>query len=301
MKTSQFGMSTVVIPGEVFQHEAPRHTPVSAIRRAAPVVRPSDVEIGAAAELLNQADAVTILAGAGCQGAHDELVAAAARLRAPIVHALRGKEFVEYDNPYDVGMTGLLGFSSGYRAMEHCGTLLMLGTDFPYVPFFPADAKVIQVDLRGEQIGRRVPVDLGLVGDVRETLTALLPRLRGDRGDEHLSRMRAHYRRTRDRLDALATSRGDNGPLHPQAVAAAVSRIAAEDAVLLPDVGTPTLWAARYLRMNGKRRVYAGFRFAGPRRRNNPARSTSVAANATQVHTSANSTIPAMPVTLPTM
>jgi pyruvate dehydrogenase (quinone) len=144
-------VAVVVIPGEVFQHEAPPDTPVSTIRPATPIVRPSDVEIGDAAQLLNQAGAVTILAGAGCQGAHDELVATAARLQAPIVHAMRGKEFVEYDNPYDVGMTGLLGFSSGYRAMEHCDTLLMLGTDFPYRPFFPEDAKIIQVDLRASR------------------------------------------------------------------------------------------------------------------------------------------------------
>jgi pyruvate dehydrogenase (quinone) len=253
------GVAVVVIPGEVFMHEAPRDTPIITIRPAAPIVRPSDVELGAAAQLLNQAGAVTILAGAGCQGAHDELIAMAARLQAPIVHALRGKEFIEYDNPYDVGMTGLLGFSSGYRAMEHCDTLLMLGTDFPYRPFFPADAKIIQVDLRGEQIGKRVPVDLALVGDVRETLTALLPHLREGRDDKHLARMQTHYRRTRDRLDALAKTRGNNGPLHPQALTATVSRVAAEDAVFLPDVGSPTLWAARYLRMNGKRRLIGSF------------------------------------------
>lgn len=253
------GVAVVVIPGEIFQHEAPRGTPISAIRPARPIVRPGNGEIAAAAELLNAADAVTILAGAGCQGAHDKLVATAARLQAPIVHALRGKEFVEYDNPYDVGMTGLLGFTSGYRAMEHCDTLLMLGTDFPYRPFFPPAAKIIQVDLRGEQIGRRVPVDLPLVGDVQETLTALLPHLREGRDDTHLSRMQAHYRRTRDRLDALANSRSVSGPLHPQAATAAISRLATEDAVFAPDVGSPTLWSARYLRMNGKRRLIGSF------------------------------------------
>src|SRR5690606_38219016 len=121
-------------------------------------------ELTAAAEVLNAGSKVTILAGAGCQGAHDELVEIAATLKAPIVHAMRGKEFVEFDNPYDVGMTGLLGFSSGYRAMEHCDTLLMLGTDFPYQQFFPEDAQIVQVDLRGSQLGRRTKIDIGLVG-----------------------------------------------------------------------------------------------------------------------------------------
>jgi pyruvate dehydrogenase (quinone) len=175
------------------------------------------------------------------------------------VHALRGKEFVEYDNPYDVGMTGLLGFPSGYRAMEHCDALLMLGTDFPYRPFFPEHATIVQVDIRGEHIGRRVPVDVPLVGGVKETVGALLPRLREGRDTEHLERMRAHYRRTRNRFDSLARAGRGKGPLHPQSVVAAVDRIAAPDAVFLPDVGTPTLWASRYLTMNGQRRLIGSF------------------------------------------
>jgi pyruvate dehydrogenase (quinone) len=229
------------------------------VRPATPIIRPSDEEISAAAEVLNAAGAVTILAGAGCEGAHDELVAIAGRLRAPVVHALRGKEFVEYDNPYDVGMTGLLGFASGYRAMEHCDALLMLGTDFPYPPFYPDAARIVQVDIRGENIGRRTPVDVALVGSVRDTVRALLPLLSDARDDAHLTRMLAHYRRTRGRLDALASAGRDRGPLHPQFVTSAVDRLGADDAVFLPDVGTPTLWAARYLRMNGRRRLIGSF------------------------------------------
>jgi pyruvate dehydrogenase (quinone) len=186
------GVAVVVIPGEVLQHEVPASTTVSAVRPAAPVIRPSDEEIANAADVLNRAHAVTILAGAGCEGAHDELVAVAGRLEAPVVHAMRGKEFVEYDNPYDVGMTGLLGFTSGYRAMEHCDALLMLGTDFPYPPFYPDAARIVQVDVRGENIGRRVPVDVALVGSVRDTVRALLPHLHDARDDAHLQRMVAH-------------------------------------------------------------------------------------------------------------
>ena len=253
------GVAVVVVPGEIFLQPAPHHARVAPVRPTTPVVRPADDELAAAASLLNSADAVTILAGAGCAGAHDELVAVAERLQAPVVHALRGKEFVEYDNPYDVGMTGLLGFPSGYRAMEHCDALLMLGTDMPYRPFYPDGARIVQVDVRGENIGRRVPVDLGLVGTVSDTVRALLPRLRDGRDDTHLRRMTAHYRRTRRRFDALATSHRPGGPLHPQVVFAAVDRLAADDAVFLPDVGTPTLWAARYLRMNGRRRLVGSF------------------------------------------
>jgi pyruvate dehydrogenase (quinone) len=253
------GVAVVVIPGEIFLHDAGHPTRTVAVRASSSVTRPTDEGLVTASEVLNAAERVTILAGAGCQGAHDELIELAAALKAPIVHSLRGKEFVEYDNPYDVGMTGLLGFASGYRAMEHCDALLMLGTDFPYRPFYPEDARIVQVDIRGEHIGRRAPVEVGLVGTVRDTGKALLPLLATARDGTHLDQMTSHYRRTREHLDSLAQSRGDRGPIHPQTLAAAVDRIASNDAVFLADVGTPTLWAARYLRMNGRRRLIGSF------------------------------------------
>jgi pyruvate dehydrogenase (quinone) len=256
---SRRGVAVVVIPGEIFLHRAEGGARPTAIRPTSSIVRPTDDALATAAETLNAAENVTILAGAGCRGAHDELLAVAEALKAPIVHALGGKEHVEYDNPYDVGMTGLLGFTSGYRAMEHCDALLMLGTDFPYRPFYPDDASIIQVDLRGEHIGRRVPVDVALVGTVKDTVAALLPHLRGGRDASHLGRVTSHYRRTRARLDALAQTHSDKGPIHPQVTATAVDRVAADDAVFLTDVGTPTLWAARYLRMNGRRRLIGSF------------------------------------------
>jgi len=178
----------------------------------------------AAAEVLNAASAVTILAGAGCAGAHDQLIALAGALQAPVVHAARGKEFVEYDNRYDVGMTGLIGFSSGYRAMEHCDALLMLGTDFPYRPFLPEGVPVVQVDVRGEQIGKRIPVQVPLVGTVGATLDALLPLITAKADTAHLHRMTAHYRRARARLDKLARDRRNDSPLHPQYVAATIDK-----------------------------------------------------------------------------
>jgi pyruvate dehydrogenase (quinone) len=256
------GVAVVVIPGEIFLHDAGRQARAAVIRPSRSVPRPAEEELLAAAEVLNGAERVTILAGAGCQGAHEELIAVAGALKAPVVHALRGKEFVEYENPYDVGMTGLLGFSSGYRAMEHCDALLMLGTDFPYRPFYPEDAKVVQVDIRGEHIGRRVAVDVALVGTVKDTVQALMPHLATSRDTSHLERMQDHYRRTRKRLDALASSHGDRGPIHPQVIATALDKVAAQDAVFAVDVGTPTLWAARYLTMNGKRRLVGSFNHA---------------------------------------
>lgn len=253
------GVAVVVVPGEIFLEHAVGDRRPAVVRASSSSVRPSEQSLVAAAELLDAAPRVTILAGAGCRGAHDQVLALAAALEAPVVHALRGKEWVEHDNPYDVGMTGLLGFPSGYRAMERCDALVMLGTDFPYRPFLPEDARVVQVDVRGEQIGRRVPVDVGLVGTVEDTVDALLPHLTAVRGTSHLDEMTQHYRRTRARYDALARAREDHGPIHPQAVAEALDRIVADDAVFLPDVGTPTLWAARYLSMNGRRRLVGSF------------------------------------------
>ncbi|MGW7681668.1 ubiquinone-dependent pyruvate dehydrogenase [Kribbella sp. NPDC054772] len=252
------GVAVVVVPGEVFKAYAPEDT-VHPVWAASAQVLPADDDLANAAGVLNDAKAVTILAGAGCAGAHDDVVAIAERLKAPVVHALRGKEFVEYDNPYDVGMTGLLGFVSGYRAMEHCDALLMLGTDFPYRPFYPEHAHIVQVDVRGENIGRRTPVDVPLVGTVKDTVQALLPLLAEHSDGEHLKTMTAHYQRTRSRFDKLAEPGRRRGALHPETVATAIDRLAADDAVLIPDVGTPTLWAARYFRMNGRRRLIGSF------------------------------------------
>jgi pyruvate dehydrogenase (quinone) len=255
----QRDVAVLVIPGDVFLAEVERPSTVTTIRPTRSVVRPSDHELDVAASALNSALRVTILAGAGCAEARDEVLALASVLQAPILHALRGKEFIEYDNPYDVGMTGLLGFSSGYHAMEECDTLLLLGTDFPYREFYPSDVTVLQVDLRGEQIGRRVKVDVPLVGTVKDTAAALLPRLKAKTDSGHLDRMRQHYARSRSRLDELATSDKNRAPLHPQFVARTIDDVADDDAVFLADVGTPVAWAARYLRMNGRRRLVGSF------------------------------------------
>lgn len=252
------GVAVIVVPGEIFFEKAPSRRESAPILASPARVIPADEQLAAAAALLDDAEKVTILAGAGVAGAHDEVIAIADRLKAPIVHAFRGKEWIEYDNPFDVGMTGLLGFSSGYRAMEHCDALLMLGTDFPYRQFYPSRAKVVQVDLRGEQLGRRTPIDVGLVGDAAETARALMPLVRDDRDDAHLRRSVAHYEKARRSLDDLAVDDGRT-PLHPQFVARLIDELADDDAVFTVDVGTPVIWAARYLRMNGRRRLIGSF------------------------------------------
>jgi pyruvate dehydrogenase (quinone) len=256
---SRSGVAVLVLPGDVGLQAAGAAGPRVRVSYASAAVRPADGLLNEAAQLLNDATKVTILAGAGCRDAHDELIGLADRLAAPVVHAMRGKEFVEYDNPFDVGMTGLLGFSSGYLAMKNCDTLLMLGTDFPYQQFFPEHARTIQVDLRGEQLGRRTRLDLGLVGDVRTTVAELTPRLTRKSTRQHLETSLAHYRDARKSLDDLAGDQPTAGPLHPQFLAKTLDRLASPDAIFTCDVGTPTVWAARYLTMNGRRHLVGSF------------------------------------------
>jgi pyruvate dehydrogenase (quinone) len=253
------GVSVVVIPGDIALRRAHFRKPSASIKRVEPLLRPSDAEVATLAGMLNQAKTVTILAGAGCAGAHAELMDLAGKLKAPIVTTLRGREYVEYDNPYDVGLTGLIGYSSGYHAMMGCETLLMLGTDFPYTQFYPDKATIIQVDRRGENLGRRTRLDLGLIGDVKETLNALLDKLDAKTDGSHLTKFVDHYHEVRKGLDELAVGHPGRKPIHPQYVARMIDEVAAEDAIFSCDVGTPTVWAARYLRMNGQRRLLGSF------------------------------------------
>jgi pyruvate dehydrogenase (quinone) len=253
------GVAVIVLPGDVALRRALFDTEPAVIQGPASSLRPSDELLDEAAVMLQPAERVTILAGAGCAGAHEELIGFAHHVKAPVVHALRGKEFVEYDNPFDVGMTGLIGFTSGYHAMKACDVLVMLGTDFPYTQFFPKDAKVIQVDVRAEQIGRRTRVDLALNGDVKTTLQALLPRLEIKTDRWHLDTAREHYRKARRALDELATGNPGRTPIHPQYLTRMIDEVAAGDAVFTCDVGTPAVWAARYLTMNGCRRLLGSF------------------------------------------
>jgi pyruvate dehydrogenase (quinone) len=256
---SLHGVAVVVLPGDVALQEAVSSRPFIPFEQPKAVVSPSKEEITRLAKVLNSAHKVTILGGAGCASAHSELIQIAGILQAPIVHAMRGKEFIEYDNPYDVGMTGLLGFSSGYHAMMDSDLLLMLGTDFPYQQFYPPNTYIIQVDIRGEQIGRRTKVDLGLVGDVRETLVAVKPLLNQKRDKGHLRASLDHYKKSRKDLDSYAVGDPGRTPIHPQYVAKIINDVAARDAIFTCDVGTPTLWAARYLQMNGRRRLLGSF------------------------------------------
>ena len=253
------GVAVIVLPGDIALLPATDKGPGAIAPPSPPRFRPSDGELARLASLLNGSQRVTILAGSGCAGARDVLLRLAARLRAPIVHTVRAKEALEHDNPFDVGMTGLIGFSSGYQAMMSADVLLMLGTDFPYRQFYPTAATKVQIDSDAEQIGRRTRVDLGLVGDVGSSLEALLPLLREKADRAHLAASLAHYERTRRSLDDLAAGEPGKLPIHPQYVAKVLDELARDDAIFTCDVGLPTVWAARYLRFGGKRRLLGSF------------------------------------------
>ena len=256
---SRRGVAVVSIPGDIALQTATAASPRLRFPPPNPKVCPSDEELDTLARILDPSKKITILGGAGCAGAHRELIALASRLNSPIVHAMRGKEFIEYNNPFDVGMTGLLGFSSGYYAMMNCDLLLMIGTDFPYQQFFPRDATIVQIDIRGEQLGRRTKLDYGFVGDIKTTLEALLPRVRQNGEGTHLKASLEHYHKARRGLDELAAPGSRGKQIHPQHVVRTLDELAADDALFSCDVGTPTIWAARYLTMNGKRRLLGSF------------------------------------------
>src|SRR6202158_4611046 len=256
------GVSVIVIPGDVELQPAVNETPrPSDLLFERPALVPSQNDIERLADLLNVNSRITLLCGSGCAGAQDQVLQLAEKLKAPMVMALKGKEYLEGNNPYQVGLTGLIGMSSGYHAMRECDLLLMLGTDFPYRQFFPEskDAQVVQVDILPENLGRRTHLSLGIVGDIASTLPLLLAKLQSKTDDSFLRKAVAHYQKARRELDELADVNSSQTLVHPQYVAKTINRLAAEDAIFTCDVGLPTVWAARYLAMNGQRRLLGSF------------------------------------------
>ncbi len=253
------GVAVIVLSGDVSTQEVDDVKALHDIFLPKPIIRPADEELQRMADLLNEADKVTILGGSGCANAHDEVVALCEQLKAPLVYALRGKEYLEYDNPYHVGLTGLIGYPSGARAIDDCDVLLMLGTDFPYKDWYPDKAKIIQVDIRPERLGRRSRMELGVVGAVKATIDVLMPLLTPKTDRDHLDRSLDHYARSRKSLDSHAQGTEDNGIIYPEYLTATLSELATDDAIFTCDVGTPTVWAARYLTMTKNRRLLGSF------------------------------------------
>ncbi|MFF5719411.1 pyruvate dehydrogenase [Streptomyces buecherae] len=254
------GVSVVALPGDVAAEQAPERAVEHALVTSRPSVRPGDAEIAELARLVDDAKRVTLFCGSGTAGAHDEVMAFAERVKAPVGHALRGKEWIQYDNPYDVGMSGLLGYGAAYEATHECDLLILLGTDFPYNAFLPDDVKIVQVDVRPEHLGRRSTLALAVWGDVRETLRCLTPRVRAKTNRKFLDRMlRKHADALEGVVKAYTRKVDKHIPIHPEYVASVLDEEAADDAVFTVDTGMCNVWAARYLTPNGRRRVIGSF------------------------------------------
>ncbi len=253
------GVAVVVISGDTMLKPMPSEMPVKWQDPKEPVVIPPEQSLIGLADQLNEAKRITLLCGAGCQDAMPQVLELAGRLKSPIVHALRGKEWVEPNNPYDVGMTGLIGFASGYHAMRETELLLVLGSAFPYREFYPENAKIVQIDVNSEALGVHAQIDSGLIGDIKHTVLSLLPHIEEHTDRSFLDKALEHYRDSRKGLDDLASGKSSSQIIHPQYLTRLLSEKASDDAIFTCDVGTPTVWAARYVTMNGKRRLLGSF------------------------------------------
>ena len=248
------GPAVLVIPVDIAMAEMHDKTPYR-VQVSQPVVRPSEAELEEMARLLNAGDKIAIYGGSGCAEAHDQVVALAARLQAPVAFTSRAKDFLEHDNPHTIGMTGLLGNEAGYRAILECDTLLLLGADFAWRQFYPDKATIIQVDTEPTHLGQRHPVTLGVTGDVAPTVEALLPRIAQRTGSSFYDETVSHYREIVADHNAKAALPGKAGKIPGKYLATLVDKHADQDAILCCDDGTPVVWALRHIRANGHRRT----------------------------------------------
>ncbi|WP_369135294.1 pyruvate dehydrogenase [Modestobacter sp. I12A-02662] len=254
------GVSVVVLPGDLAAEESGGPTEAMTLVTEPSPVRPAPDQVAALAEAINSARTVTLFCGAGCAGAHDEVMELAGRVLAPVGHALGGKEVIQHDNPYDVGMNGLLGYGAAHKATHEADLLVLLGTDFPYTNFLP-QRRTAQVDADVSHLGRRTPLEVAVHGDVGETIRALLPLLEQKKDRRFLESMLRQHAEALEKVVGAYASRVEHmRPIHPEYVAAQLDELAADDAVFTVDTGMCNVWAARYLTPNGRRRVIGSFK-----------------------------------------
>jgi pyruvate dehydrogenase (quinone) len=255
----QGGVGVVVLPGDVVGKDMPPESASRSLVTQRPSIRPGQKDLAKLADLINSAKKVALFCGIGCEGAHDEVVALAAKVKSPVAHSYRGKPFIEYDNPYDVGMTGMIGFGMAYDAIHECDLLILLGTDFPYDKFLPTKCKIAQIDIRVERLGRRSKLDLGIWGDVRETLQALLPMVDTKPDRAYLDAVLSKHQEKLKKMNVYVDHVGTRLPMHPEPVAAALSEAAAPDAIFTADTGMCNVWSARYIKATKDRRIIGSF------------------------------------------
>lgn len=247
------GVAVIIVPGDISSAEVEEGLPFKP-HHASPVLRPSDDELQAMAALINEGKRVTLYCGSGCEGAETEILALADHIKAPVAHTSRAKDFIEPNNPYNVGMTGILGVASGFRAIDACDTLLLLGADFAWSQFYPNEAKIIQVDSDPTHLGRRHPVDLGVVGHIKDTVQVLLPLLQKREDHAFLRNSLKHREQTLKDLIAEEVP-GVDGLIHPQYLTHLIDLHAADNAAFTADGGSPMVWMLRHVHSNGRRRT----------------------------------------------
>ncbi|MEO6521657.1 MAG: thiamine pyrophosphate-dependent enzyme [Mucilaginibacter sp.] len=255
----QKGVAVLGLPGDLASMDAEESATGTKIFKNEGVVRPTDTDLQNLADLLNQHKKITIFCGIGAKDAHDEVVELAGKLKATVGYSFRAKMGIQYDNPYEVGMTGLLGLPAAYHSMHESDLLLLLGTDFPYTPFMPVDAKIIQIDLKPERIGRRAKVDVGLCGDIKDTLKALHPLLHRKEDESFLQAQLKVYADVKDKMQTYIDDKGQKDAIHPEYVAAVIDKQADNDAIFTVDTGMSCVWGARYINATGKRIMLGSF------------------------------------------
>ncbi|AMR31630.1 pyruvate dehydrogenase [Mucilaginibacter sp. PAMC 26640] len=253
------GVAVIGVPGDLTSMEQVEILTATANFNPQPVVRPSDADLLQLAGLLNQHQKITIFCGIGAAEAHDEVVRLSQMLNATVAYSFRAKMDIQYDNPNEVGMTGLLGLPSAYHSMHESDLLLLLGTDFPYTPFMPTDCKIVQVDIKPERIGRRAKVEVGLCGDIKDTLTALLPLISQNTDDSFLKAQLEVYAGVKDNMQTYVADGGKKEKIHPEFIASLIDELATDDAIFTVDTGMSCVWGSRYISATGKRKMIGSF------------------------------------------
>lgn len=256
---SKKGVAVIGMPGDVATEDAKDILTETSLLKQKPLIRPNDEELTALANLLKQHKRITLFCGIGCKEAHDEVVALAMKLKAPVGYSFRGKMYVQYDNPNEVGMTGLLGLPSAYHAMHESDLLLLLGTDFPYKDFMPENCNLIQIDEKPERLGRRAKLKMGLMGDIKYTLQALLPLLEQNEDERFLKAQLAVYEKVKEVQLTYVNDKGKKDNISPEYLAHTIDKLAADDAIFTVDTGMSCVWGARFIQATAKRELLGSF------------------------------------------
>lgn len=256
---SKKGVAVFGLPGDLESKPAEDILSSLKVYQNEPILRPSDKELQELADVLNEHDKVTIYCGIGASKAHKDLVKLAGKLKAPVGYSFRGKMGIQYDNPYEVGMTGLLGLPSAFQSMHEADVVLLLGTDFPYANFMPSNKKIIQIDERADRLGRRAKVDMGLCGKIEDTLSVLLPLIEDKQDDSFLRKQLKKYDKVKEDLDVYVKDPGKENLIHPEYVASVINNLAVKDAIFTVDTGMCCVWGARYIHATGERKMLGSF------------------------------------------